>query len=145
MPRGVYFRTQENMQAFAEAWLSGVDVKTEFGITDRQIRRYRKRCNLPYKKTLSTRQTTTAIVGPEDRRLVVTLKSPLSKYEYNLLFAVGEGAGCFISWDDLCFRLNSSLNSVRVAATKLRKKLQDEWSLQSKNNKGLRIVRIIDV
>jgi uncharacterized membrane protein len=72
-----------------------------------------------------------------------------SPRELTLLYALCEHVSKTISMNDLCYRLKTSENSVRIAATRLRKKLSDDWAIKGDSGRksdnrrgGLRILYI---
>lgn len=68
------------------------------------------------------------------------VKKRPSARELTLLFALCEHVGRTISMDDICHRLKASPNAIRIAATRLRDKLSDDWLIMSEPNKGMMII-----
>ena len=62
--------------------------------------------------------------------------------ELTLLFALGEHVSRPISIDDICHRLKASPNAIRIAATRLRAKLSDDWAIMTDPNVGMRLVYV---
>lgn len=67
-----------------------------------------------------------------------------TQQEVNLLFVLCEHTSRVISMDDICHRMGLSVNAVRVTATKLRKRLEEHWTIQSVQHRGMRLVYIDD-
>ena len=62
--------------------------------------------------------------------------------ELNLLYVLCEHVSKTISIDDICHRMKLNSTAVRVLACRLRKKLSEDWTIQSVNNAGMRILYV---
>lgn len=69
-------------------------------------------------------------------------KSYPSRQEVRLLYVLGEHVSRTLAMDDICYRLDASVNAVRIAATKLRRRLHHDWAVQSINSVGMRLCYI---
>jgi len=72
----------------------------------------------------------------------VFCKNQPTPQEVNLLFALSEHVNKIISADALCARLKISENSLRINATRLRRKLAEEWTIVAVPNKGYRLIYV---
>lgn len=60
--------------------------------------------------------------------------------EVNLLYVLCEHVNRVIEMDDICHRLKATTNAVRILATRLRKKLSDDWTIDAMPNRGYRLL-----
>ncbi len=63
-----------------------------------------------------------------------------SPKEINLLYVLCEHVNRIFEMDDICHRLKTTPNAVKILATRLRKKLSDEWAIDNVPNKGYRLL-----
>lgn len=77
---------------------------------------------------------------PDGTSRDLKVKKRPSARELTLLFALCEHVSRTISMDDICHRLKASPTAIRVAATRLRKKLCSDWAIMSDPNQGMRII-----
>lgn len=92
----------------------------------------------------STRALVVAATVQKERGTAFPIYSrgQLPPQDANLLFVLCEHVGRVLSMDDICHRMKLTEPQVRVAATSLRKRLSDEWTVQSVSNKGMRILYV---
>lgn len=79
--------------------------------------------------------------GNGTQRPVLCSKRP-SPQETNLIFVLGEHVSRVIPIDDICHRMRTTVMTVRVVASKLRRKLHYDWIIESVPNEGMRLCYI---
>ena len=83
-----------------------------------------------------------AVVWAGDEQRAVQCSKRPSPKEANLLHVLGEHVSRVITLDEACDQMKVSVNALRITATKLRKKLHHDWTIEAVNNKGLRLCYI---
>lgn len=74
------------------------------------------------------------------KKLPIRCHKKPSPSQLNLLYILCERVGRNITLDEICHRMGTSINGLRINATKLRKRLASDWVISATNNEGMRII-----
>lgn len=86
--------------------------------------------------------TVAEVVTPDGYKRSVRCRTRPANQEFNLLFVLCEHTNRILSIDDICRRLKRTPNAIAILACRLRKKLFDDWAIETVKNQGMRIMYI---